>query len=194
MNQDPNDGLWYLTFTLDVSSRYHQWRRSTFTMWHRTVQFVSIVAGSSAIAALGTNLQAWISVDGTLIAIIAAAIVAVLNALALTIGFDARAREHEILHRQFKQLEARIAKAGPNPSNKRIAAWTEEKKMIHADEPPVLWGIYAYCWNQSVDRFNIDKRYVRETGFLQWLLKYLPIWNPSDFPLRAEKLSQSAMR
>ena len=86
---------------IDRSCRYHSRRRAFLDTLHKTIAGVVILSGSSAVAAIFGNHSTF--------GIVAASATAVLTTIDLVVGLSHRARDHEVLYRQFKQLAADMA-------------------------------------------------------------------------------------
>ncbi len=173
------DVLWRIKFGVEVSTLYHDWRRTslgTLVNIVRAVALISAVISVGSFFAEGAYVRVWVSSAGFLAAIVTFA--------DLAFQFDASARTHDDLYRRFKSLQADIARHAADPAS-RLAEWDARAQDIRVDELGVYWSIYAACWNQAVERVRAGKEYVRSIPFWKsWVGKYLFVhFRPSDFPV-----------
>jgi len=155
-----------LIFRVDVSVRYHDRRRAFFDLMHKLVAAVSVLGGSAAVFGVVSLLKEW--QFGELTILVGALAVSMLNTLDLVIGFSPKAREHDSLYRRYIELDAEMVK-DLNPSPETVRAWESKVLMIERDDPPVYWGIYAQCWNQSVHSLGRKKHGLLDTDkFRLW--------------------------
>jgi hypothetical protein len=100
-----DDKLWRIEFGVEVSTLYHDWRRSslgTLVNIVRTVALISAVISLSAGFVNGPRIGTVVAIAGALAAIVLLA--------DLVFQFDSRARTHDDLYRRFKALQADIAR------------------------------------------------------------------------------------
>jgi hypothetical protein len=175
------DKLWRIEFGVEVSTLYHDWRRSflgTLVNIVRTIALISAVISLSSAFVSITHGGAIIAVAGALATIVTLA--------DLVFQFDSRARLHDDLYRRFKALQADIARHSAE-AEKYLSEWDARAQEIRVNEPPVYWSIYASCWNQVAERIRAPKEYVRTISrWKNWAGKYLFFhFRPSDFPAGA---------
>jgi hypothetical protein len=180
---DMESDLWDLKFGIEVSARYHDWRRATIM---GQIRFAKGVTFFGAIATLVTAFNPLHFgtgyVQGLLVFLSIG--IAVVNLWELTAGWDALALGHHELYRRFAALRARMNKS-PDGTNERLSDWSAEAAAIRADEPPTMWAIYTMCWNQTVERYHgkqADEHY-RRVGWFRYLLGNAIQFRPHDFPL-----------
>jgi hypothetical protein len=173
--------LWELEFSIEVSTLYHDWRRSA--LW-ATVRWIRIITLGSAVVALVTAFSpphldsSWALTTVAVVSIL----IAVVTLLDLVENFSGGAHRHEELYRRFKKLQADIARHRAE-AEKYIAEWQAEAQSIRVDEPPTLWAIYARCWNQVIEHHATERRgYYRQIAWWRYLLGWLIAFNPQDFP------------
>jgi hypothetical protein len=176
-----DDKLWRIEFGVEVSTLYHDWRRSslgTLVNIVRTVALISAVISLSAGFVNGPRIGTVVAIAGALAAIVLLA--------DLVFQFDSRARTHDDLYRRFKALQADIARHSAE-AEKYLTEWEARAQEIRVDEPPVYWSVYAACWNQVAERIRAGKEYVRSIPrWKSWAGKYLFVhFRPSDFPAGA---------
>ena len=170
------DKLWPIEFGVEVSTLYHDWRRSSLGT---AVNLVRTIALISAVISLGSG---FVTVGGKIVAI-AGGLATVVTLFDLVFQIDSRARRHDDLYRRFKSLQANIARHAAE-AEKYIPEWDSEAQQIRIDEPPVYWSIYAACWNQVAERIRAPKEYIRSIApWRLWAGNYLLVhFRPSDFP------------
>jgi hypothetical protein len=173
--------LWNLKWAVETSARYHDWRRSR--LW-TIVRFIRMVTLVSAVAALVTafsplHLDSW---SASIIVGLVSILIAFVNLLDLVENFTGSAQRHETLYKRFKELQAQIERYSAEPE-KHIAEWQAEAQIIRIDEPPTLWAVYARSWNQTIDRYAVDRKgYYRKVRLWQRILGELIHFSPQDFP------------
>ena len=137
-----------LRFDIDVSIRYHNRRRAFFNNWHKVTTFIGILGGSVGAVAFATAVGKWWNY-GLELGLGFALLVAIVNALDLTIGFSERARMHDALYKKFVVHDAKIEAAGET-SEEQIRQLQSERLLIEHDEPPIFNVLYAQCQNEAV--------------------------------------------
>ena len=152
------DALRELSFTVNVSLRYHSQRRGWFDALHRVTMVLSAVGGSAALSSVLTAGQD--SPGSKSLVLIIALIVTLAGALNVAFGFSERARTANDLYRRFALLAHQMA-AHAAPGAAELRAWTAERLMIEADEPPVISVLNVLCHNaEAVARgYGDDQRY-----------------------------------
>ena len=113
-----------LRFDLLRSALYHDQRQQALARWHKALMFLSILLGSSAIAAFGSQYPHVGQAAGLVVAIIGAA--------QLVFDFGGAARDHADLRRRFYAL---LSEAGPDCDVKVVTA---QMTLAFADEPPIV--------------------------------------------------------
>jgi hypothetical protein len=147
--------LWQLKFGVEVSGRYHEWRRDTMESNSRNTRAATF-AGS--IVTLATALSS--SNPGAIASL--AIIIAVANLWELIAGWPRAVCVHTEPHRRFAELQAKVLKV-VEPDPLQIADWEAEAALIRRDEPPTMWAVYAMCWNQTIARHETqEKGYYRD--------------------------------
>jgi hypothetical protein len=177
--------FWQLKFSVEVSARYHDWRRATLESYVLVVRMVSAIGAVLSLIGI-TNPSYEIQIDtirftAIQLVVVAAALIGLVNVLDLVFGADRRAREHADLYRRFKELQAKIARSQKDWA-RHLADWEAEAQIIRVDEPPVMWAVYLMCWNQTVEKYNQDRKYMRKIGFWQKAFRNLFQFRPTSFP------------
>jgi hypothetical protein len=176
--------LWNLRWSVETSARYHDWRRTSLSTVVRLVRLVTL---TGAIVALVTAFSSY-HLDTLWASIIVGAfsvLIAVVNLLDLVENFTGTAQRHETLYQRFKHLQAEIERYSAEPE-KHLAEWRAEAQTIRIDEPPTLWAIYAKSWNQTIERYAVERKgYYRQISWWQSLLGHVRHFTPQDFPAAA---------
>jgi hypothetical protein len=151
-----------LKFAIDKSIRYHQRRRAHYDRIHRMLMFLIILSGSAAFASVTVPFvpSQWFG-----------AVAAVIAALDLVWGFSHRARDHEILVRDFTELAATVN--ATEISVPALAAWTNRRLEIEAKEPPTFWAVEADCYNEAARALDADREFLVS---IPWMHRRLMNW------------------
>lgn len=183
MSNEDEQRLWQLQFGVEVSTRYHDWRRSRIGGYVTVVRAVALAGAIISLLAVHTaGAGVYVIVTGASITIAAVTLVD------LVFKFDDLARSHTDLYQRFKRLQADIA-LGEEHWRERIFEWEAQAQDIRSDEPPVFWAIYAMCWNQTAERNGISG-HSRKVPWLFALLSGVLRFQPKQFPIdRAEVLN-----
>ena len=139
-----------------------------------------------AIAAIGGS-TAFLALmgDATLIAKIAAAIIAVTAALDVVIGFSERARVHDDLYRRWSDLVAKMIRHGP-PSEEVLRDWMAERTLIEKEEPTPLSALNVICHNEEAEVRGYGEDMLWHIRRYQRAFCHLLTLPPNDFPTREE--------
>jgi hypothetical protein len=176
--------LWNFQFGVEVSTRYHDWRRGTL---EARVRFARLATLAGAILTLLTafNPLSWAphSVEWTVAGL--AAVIAGINLWELVSNLGEAARTHTELYRRFMELQEQIAKHRDS-WEAHLADWEAEAVTIRRDEPPTMWAVYAEAWNQTLDHYQLERKgYYRPVSFWQHMFKNVIQFRPQDFPAAA---------
>jgi hypothetical protein len=181
VSHDMDDQLWRIKFAVEVSTRYHDWRRGTFEGLARFVKLVTLIG------AIFTLLTAFNPLDlssptVTKSIAIASIVVACINLVDLVWDFGGMALKHTELYRRFKELQERIVRGGSEWQS-HVAEWEGDSQLIRRDEPPTMWAVYAMCWNQTIGRYQVEQRgYLRPVSSLRTVFRNIFQFRPQDFP------------
>jgi hypothetical protein len=173
--------LWNFKFEIEVSARYHDWRRATL----RSLQ--TFARGATFVGAIFALITAfnpfdWAPHSVTTAVALGTTLVAVVNLWELVFGLSGKTLAHIELYRRFMQLQEKIARAGDDWRS-HLPGWQADATAIRTDEPPTMWAVYAECWNQGIDRLSLEKPgYYRKVGLWQHLLKNMWQFSPQNFP------------
>jgi hypothetical protein len=176
--------FWDFKFGVEVSTLYHDWRRGTMEAAQRFSRFVTII-GIIVTLATSFNPLGWAphSLEWMIAGILFA--IACVNVAELAFNYNQRAREHWELYRRFSELQVRMGKSATN-TNENLSDWQAEAAAIRRDEPPTMWAVYAMCWNQRAEFYQLDrdhKEYFRKIRwFPYYLLRNVMQFRPKDFP------------
>lgn len=133
---------------LDRSCRYHARRRGFFDTMHKLVMAVVLLGSSSALVFL----------DNQTLTVVAALLAALAAALDLVVGFSHRARDHEMLYRQFMALYKDLEVAPPFSSENDFHGWQRKRLEIETNEPPVYRALDVSCYNEVAISRGLSER------------------------------------
>lgn len=97
-----------IAFQVEVSARYHDFRRATLGICVNIIRLVSLcgsIITFLAVSSLVKSSPIWL-----LIAALASIAIGVVNLFDLVFGIDSAARIHTSLYQRFKALQAEIAR------------------------------------------------------------------------------------
>jgi hypothetical protein len=175
--------LWDAKFGIEVSARYHDWRRGTVLSRVRFAKACTFV-GAIVTLLISINPESW--APGPVLRVIGvlAAIIAIIGLWDLVARMDEAYLQHTDLYRRFAMLQAKMAKAKES-AGELLPDWEAEAALIRKDEPPTMWAVYAACWNQTVERYHgkDGEVYLRKVGWVRNLLRNELQFRPQDFPL-----------
>lgn len=155
---------------------YHTARRKWLDTWGRMLNFMVIVAGTSA----ATDMLGLVQGSAKL----AAFTVAVIGALQLVYDFSGRARTHELLQRRYYTIYADISECTA-PDDKKCAEWEAEFARAAGDEPPTMRALDAIADNQATNALLGGKRRLT-VNWWQSATRHLFTHNSADFPPRSD--------
>lgn len=184
MANPEDDRLWKLKFAVEVSTRYHDWRRATLERYAAAVKVISIFGAFLTFAAVTDwfNVVFGYQVSSLLLISIFSVLIAAINILDLVFNTDGKARLHTELYRRFKALQEIMARE-QDKWPERISEWEADSQAIRIDEPPVKWAIYFMCWNQTLIRHDLGSSELYEITRWQKLLRNFRDFRPQDFHL-----------
>jgi hypothetical protein len=167
-----------LSFDVEVSTWYHEFRRGLFTALVTIVRLVSLLGSVAALLAISS----WVEASPTRIWIITIASVAVgiVNLFDLVFQFDTQARDHTSLYQRFKSLQAKMAR-GKREWEQYIDSWAAEAQSIRVDEPPTYWALFNMARNQALEKHGVSAGNARRVSRRQRLLGYFKHYRPEDF-------------
>jgi hypothetical protein len=176
--------FWNFKIGLEVSARYHDWRRATFESYLSYARLATFV-GALITLLTALNPLSWAPTLVVPIIAVTSVIVAVVNLIELSFGLAKSALDHTDLYRRFAALQAKVAR-GQQDWERLLPEWEAEAAEIRRDEPPTFWAVYAKCWNQSIDRHQLERKgYYRPVSLWQRLLGNFKHFSPQDFPAEA---------
>lgn len=132
----PTTEIERLRFDVLYSALYHDSQQLRWQRAHRILLFITILLGSSAIAAFGAQYPLLGQTSGALVATISAA--------QLVWDFGSRARDHHDLKRRFYAL---LAETECEPCD--IPEIRHRMTAIYADEPPINDKVRRAAHNQA---------------------------------------------
>lgn len=169
---------WQATlFGVRRSVRYHNRRRAFFDTLQNAGNAFSVIIGSAAMAALGTDvaqvgqLPEWLA---KLLPQLAAVLLTIISVINLVARSSAKARLHEDLAKRFLRLERMMAQ--PEPRYQELPQLIAERIEIEMDEPPVKRVLDAICHNELVRAMDLDPgERVKISGFQRLLANIVSV-------------------
>jgi len=131
-----------LLFGIRRSVRYHSRRRQFYEAWNTLTSAVSVLFGSTAIAATFGMVS---EEHRILVTAVAAALVTLVSTLDLVVGTVRKAQLHADLGRRFSELECVAAE---DSTYERLSECRKGRVMIEADEPPQLRVVSVLTHNE----------------------------------------------
>lgn len=119
-----------LLFAVRRSTRYHRARMRFFDLWATMIQLISVVSATAAFSAVYAELPKDI-------ALAAASILALAQAIELVIAPSKSARLHSDLARRFISLEKLCIKEELGLDDQKLLALENERLEIELEEPPL---------------------------------------------------------
>ena len=141
IGEDEAQAPWYrLLFGVRRSVRYHNRRTRFYDAIHRWKNWLSLMFGSGAMAAIWAQ-------SPPLLPALAALFITALSGVDLGIGTALKGRLHVDLARRFLELE-RAMTLVKSPTVEEVREYTAKRLFIEADEPPPLRILDALCHNE----------------------------------------------
>nr|VFK06227.1 MAG: hypothetical protein BECKLPF1236A_GA0070988_100023 [Candidatus Kentron sp. LPFa]VFK25430.1 MAG: hypothetical protein BECKLPF1236C_GA0070990_1002122 [Candidatus Kentron sp. LPFa] len=154
-----------LIFDCERLSIYHAIRRDFLDKWQRISNFLVVLSGTAAFAALSAK---W-SMDWL------ALVPALFGLASLVFDFSGKARIHENVYRRLCALRGSIL-ADEN-AERKIGKWQEAIHEIYADEASVYRALDAWAHNLACDGRG-EKEYKLKIPWIHLLLKNVwPFWS-----------------
>jgi hypothetical protein len=181
---DTDLSFWNFKFGVEVSTLYHDWRRGTL---EAAVRFARGATFLGAIFTLLTALNPFDWAPHFVIWSITAWTIAIacINLWELVSHLNETALKHTDLYRRFMSLQEEMARERLS-WKELLPEWEAEAVAIRSDEPAVMWAVYAECWNQVMDRYQLEKKgYYRPVQLWQHALRNLFQFSPRNFPASA---------
>jgi uncharacterized membrane protein len=164
-------------FEIDVSTRYHEYRRAWLESIVTIIRLVSLLGSIVALLALSNWVESRDAAITTVV--IATAFIGIVNLVDLVFHVDASARDHTTLYQRFKALQAKMTRhqidwesAGPEVD--------AEAQEIRIDEPPTYYATYARAWNQTLEKYN-ESQHKRPLSWWQSVVGNLIRFRPDKF-------------
>ncbi|MBF0135561.1 MAG: hypothetical protein HQL65_04920 [Magnetococcales bacterium] len=158
-------------FDLRTSVRYHQRRMMFFDRWNSVTNAVVLFSGSSAVINLLTE-----SFSQKVAIIVFGGIVSIFALLDLVVGTARMARTHEILYRQYIDLECQWT-AIHAPTMDELLKLQSDKLRLEQGEPPPLITLSELCWNDTARSMGRDWRIV---GITRMQKLFANLWSFED--------------
>ena len=122
----------------------------------------------------------------TLLATYAAALIALIAALDVAVGFSERARHHNYLYGRWSDLLVQILRHGP-PEEQLLRDWLAERALIEKEEPTPISVLDIICHNKEAEAQGYGEDVTRHVRWYQWLFCHLLTIPPNYFPTREER-------
>lgn len=161
------DDLDDVKFRIGKSMRYHQSRRAYYDQIHRMYVLGVIISGSTAFGDLFDAPE--------LFGLAAAS----LGALDLTLAFSHKARDHEIIHKQFADLAADI-ELEVEPTSGMLRSWRSRILRIESSEPPVYWALEQDCHLEVAQTWRREPEAPPLTWFRRALMQFVRFEHVSE--------------
>lgn len=175
---------WEFKIGVEVSTRYHDWRRGTYQSFTRITRAVTFLGAVFTLLTAFNPLN-WAPQAVAWSIACLAVVIAVVNLLELVFDFGGSVFRHTDLYRRFMKLQEKMTEQQKSWQS-FLAEWEAEAQAIRRDEPPTMWAIYAICWNQTIDRHQLERKgYYRNVGWLRYWFRNFVQFSPQDFPAAA---------
>ena len=96
----------------------------------------------------------------------ASVIVTVLATLDLVVGFSRRAKDHEVLYKQFHDLLIDI-QTTPELNLEILNHWKRRRLNIEADEPPIYRALDISCHNEEAQAQGFSRHERRDIPYFE---------------------------
>jgi hypothetical protein len=146
------DRLHALLFSVRRSIRYHNYRRRFFDNLSTVVQLATVIFGSATVFAVMSGLG---------VAVYVAAMVTILSAINIVISPVRKSILHAELAKRFIDLENAITGVA-EMDEQQLREFEQQRLKIERDEPPVLRVLDSLCHNEQLraEGYEGDEHYV----------------------------------
>jgi hypothetical protein len=153
-----------LTMATQVSMRYHESRKRHYDGIYKAMVFGIMALGAASFVA-GFSEWKYISMG-----------VLGLSGMLMVWNFNHKAREHDLLRVQYKNLLDNI-RLTPKPNPQDIYNWRTLRMNIQSQEPPVFWTVANDCYYDVARAWDLNPHNLAEQRKnLPWLLRALSHW------------------
>lgn len=177
----------HLLLDVRISVCYDHRRRAFLESFDRIAKAITILGGSVAIVGLSENSEITI--------LIASMVVVFFSTLNLVCASGQAAARYYELEKRFIELEKKIiAVSEENFTLVDTTKFSNELLTISAEEPTVLRGLYALCYNQVFRTEGFGKKYYLPLKWYHYVFAHIadintnsiipPTQGESDFPAR----------
>jgi hypothetical protein len=156
---------------------YHSARRRALETVNRVMTFIVILLGTATASGAMKIFGAGPEVN----ALVLGGLVTVLASLQLVYGFAVRAKDHEILQRDYYRLLAELDRK-TQPDEETIANWRGRLAEIGSAEPPVMRALDAVSHNEAAQAMYGNDVPLLKVGPLQALLKNVFSFSGAVYP------------
>ena len=164
-------------FYIEVSARYHDYRRSTLGLCVTWIRLLSLTGAIASLFAVST----WVESSGraVMLVTVASIVIGIVNLLDLVFQVNSSARIHASLYQRFKALQEEIARK-QREWQTLLPEWQAEAQSIRIDEPPTYWAIYTRAWNQTAEKYRkFDHKH--NLNFYQKVFGNVMHFRPDEF-------------
>ena len=149
-----------LTMATQVSMRYHESRKRHYDGIYKAMVFGIMALGAASFVA-GFSEWKYLSMG-----------VLGLSGMLIVWNFSHKAREHDLLRVQYKNLLDNI-RLTPHPTTQDIYNWRTLRMNIQSQEPPVFWAVANDCYYDVARAWDLNPE---RRNSLPWLLRVLSHW------------------
>lgn len=164
---------------VEKSARYHMRRRAHYNRIGRTFSFFIIIAGSAAFARLRDTATAPGSSQASVQPFWLGLVIAAIGAIQLVWDPAKRAKDHEVLFREFQKLIAEM-KGSTLRDKDTLASWLRRRELIEADEPETFNALEADCRNEVLRVFYEPDEAAEKRQVIPWYARLLMHWVPFE--------------
>jgi len=167
MNKESTESKWAdALFGVRRAIRYHNARRAFFDGLGDWTNFLTIICGGCVVFFVSASLA-----TRSTAAIVFGALISVLTAVDLVVGFAVKARTHADLSRRFCELERDMLLLAGQPSEEDLRDILRRRLDIEADGPFILRVLEATCHNEVARTMGWPSTDLAEIGFWQDVCK-----------------------
>lgn len=163
-------GVDYLRLQALRNIIYHNARRYCLESISRWINFCVVLTGTATAA----SLSQFFHIEEKFVSLILGAFTAILGASSLVFDFAVRAKNHEILAKDYFRILAEI-EGTVSATEGDIAKWRKYFAEVAANEPPTMRALDAMAQNEaSQSLFGDDVRILRVNWWQRALKNVLP--------------------
>ena len=176
-SKPPDPQMWRVM----ISALYHQKRERFLDGVDRSSQAIGVLGGAAAFSAAFNTAEGF-SIPG--------AIVAIISALALCYGPGSKARRHGELARDFKHLQAEMARCGESLTPLQRCEFDARILHLEASEPAALGALVTQCHNELSVAIDL----AHAVSPLRWYERLFANWFDFDQTPTVRKKKRRSLR